>query len=108
MVGFLYYTTFPQNPQGKADLPVADSPFQGRSRRRRKLRRISFTPWKKGHDWQGERGYTLHYEVNDFSNEANILYAEFQDLNFEYRLSSILFEDGTQEFFEKREGTVEL
>ena len=62
----------------------------------------------KGHDWQGERGYPLHYEVNDFSNEANVLYAEFQDLNFEYRLSSILFEDGTQEFFEKREGTVEL
>jgi len=48
MVGFLYYTIFPQNPQGKADLPVADSPFQGRSRRRRKLRRISFTPWEKG------------------------------------------------------------
>lgn len=62
----------------------------------------------KGHDENKEQIYNIHYEVNDFSNEANVLYAEFQDLNFEYRLSSILFEDGTQEFFEKQEGTVEL
>ena len=63
---------------------------------------------EKGHFWEGEWGYTLHFEMNDFNSEANVLYTEFQDLNFEYSLSSILFEDGTQKFFQTPDGATNL
>ena len=63
----------------------------------------------KGHFWEGEWGYTLHFDINDFSSsETTILYTEFQDLNFAYSLSSILFEDGTQEFFQTPDGATNL
>lgn len=59
----------------------------------------------------GERGlwYLLHFDINDFSSsETTILYTEFRDLNFEYSLSSILFEDGTQKFFQTPDGATNL